>query len=46
MGRTTGTERTLAAAPAEALSEFHHGREVGWIFHHSGSIGIAPQGME
>lgn len=44
MGRTTGTGRTLTAAPAEALSELHHGREVVWIFHHSGCIGIAGQG--
>ena len=41
MGRTTGTEQTLTAAPAEAPSEFRQRREVGWIFPHGGCDVIA-----
>lgn len=35
---TTGTVRTLAAAPGRPLPERHQGREVGWIFSHGGSV--------
>ncbi len=45
MGRTTETEQTLTAAPAEAPSEFRQRREVGWIFPHGGCVGIARQGV-